>query len=329
MGCVDAAANGQLKFGFCLGGNLYGSNPDATYAARALGNLDSVVYLNTTLNTGHAHGLAKETLILPVLARDEEPQPTTQESMFSYVRYSDGGEARHIGPRSEISIVAELARLVLGQSGPIDWGRLADAREIRAVIGKVIPGWEKISEIDRTKQEFHITGRRLDEPNFPTANGRGRLHVHGALPALSGDGQQLRLMTVRSEGQFNTVVYEDYDLYRGQTRRDIILMHPDDLERLGLADGTRVRVHNETGGVNERFGNRLRQDQAGQCLDVLPPRPMPSCRGVSIPSLAPRRSKNVLVSVEPISGKAPAAASRGALEIVPAGASTRDQMRAC
>ena len=42
-------------------------------------------------------------------------------------------------------------------------------------------------------------------------------------------------MTVRSEGQFNTVVYEDYDLYRGQERRDVILLHPEICERLGIA----------------------------------------------------------------------------------------------
>ena len=29
MACIEAAAAGRLKFGFCLGGNLYGSNPDA------------------------------------------------------------------------------------------------------------------------------------------------------------------------------------------------------------------------------------------------------------------------------------------------------------
>ncbi len=53
-------------------------------------------------------------------------------------------------------------------------------------------------------------------------------------PPLRGEGNQLRLMTVRSEGQFNTVVYEEEDLYRGQDRRDIVLLHPDDLARLGL-----------------------------------------------------------------------------------------------
>ena len=46
--------------------------------------------------------------------------------------------------------------------------------------------------------------------------------------------RQLRLMTVRSEGQFNTVVYEEEDIYRGQERRDVILMNPADIERLGL-----------------------------------------------------------------------------------------------
>ena len=49
-------------------------------------------------------------------------------------------------------------------------------------------------------------------------------------------------MTVRSEGQFNTVVYEEADLYRGQTARDVILVHPDDIAALGLEANSRVKV---------------------------------------------------------------------------------------
>ncbi len=55
------------------------------------------------------------------------------------------------------------------------------------------------------------------------------------------------MMTVRSEGQFNTVVYEEEDLYRNQERRDLILMHPDDLKRLGLSHDQRVTVKSQTG----------------------------------------------------------------------------------
>ena len=57
MACMEGADTGELKVGFCLGGNLYGSNPDATFAEKSLNNLDQLTYLSTTLNTGHAFGL--------------------------------------------------------------------------------------------------------------------------------------------------------------------------------------------------------------------------------------------------------------------------------
>ncbi|HUY32265.1 MAG TPA: FdhF/YdeP family oxidoreductase [Pirellulales bacterium] len=264
LGCVEAAHSGRLKLGVCLGGNLYGSNPDAAFAADALAKLDFVVYLNTTLNTTHAHGLADETIILPVAARDEEPRPTTQESMFNYVRFSDGGPARHDGPRSEVRIVADMASRVLGREGPVDWDDLRDTGQIRKAIAAIVPGFEKLAEIDETKREFQIAGRVLHVPRFPTATGRAKLHTH-ALPDLLGGEGQLRLMTVRSEGQFNTVVYEEYDLYRGVDRRDVVLVHPGDIERLGLKADQRVSVRSETGvmaGIIVRAFPQIKQGNA-------------------------------------------------------------------
>ena len=246
MACMEAAAAGQVKFGFCLGGNLFGSNPDSVYAAKALGNLETLVQMSTTLNTGHAHGLARETIILPVLARDEEPQPTTQESMFNYVRLSDGGPRRHAGPRSEVEVIAEIAARVHGSSGPVDWRAMRDTGRIREAIAAIVPGFEKIGQIDRTKEEFQIAGRTFHQPTFGTDNGRAKIHTHD-LPSLAGSENELRLMTVRSEGQFNTVVYEEHDLYRGQDRRDVILIHPDDVARLGLQEDQRVTVRSTTG----------------------------------------------------------------------------------
>jgi anaerobic selenocysteine-containing dehydrogenase len=61
-------------------------------------------------------------------------------------------------------------------------------------------------------------------------------------------------MTIRSEGQFNTVVYEDYDLYRGVERRDVVLIHPDDMLRLGLDPSMTVTVHGPAGSLR---GQRL------------------------------------------------------------------------
>lgn len=57
-------------------------------------------------------------------------------------------------------------------------------------------------------------------------------------------------MTVRSEGQFNTVVYEDEDLYRGQERRDVVMMSQTDIDRLGLIADQRVSVVSNTDSLN-------------------------------------------------------------------------------
>jgi hypothetical protein len=95
------------------------------------------------------------------MARDEEPESTTQESMLNYVRLADGGVPAVDGAmRSEVTIVADLARRIL--------------------------------------------------PPFSVAPG------------------EFRLMTVRSEGQFNSVVYDEEDLYRGNRRRDVAMMNGDD-----------------------------------------------------------------------------------------------------
>ena len=55
------------------------------------------------------------------------------------------------------------------------------------------------------------------------------------------------LATVRSEGQFNTIVYEDHDSYRGAPHRWCVLIGPADLERLGVASGDRVTLRSAHG----------------------------------------------------------------------------------
>jgi molybdopterin-dependent oxidoreductase alpha subunit len=254
LSCVEAMQAGTVRHAWCLGGNLFGSNPDAQATAAAFGRLDSVAYLSTTLNTGHAWGRARHTLILPVKARDEELQPTTQESMFNYVRLSDGGPPRIPQARGEVEIVAELARRVLGEAGPVDWRAMEQHRTVRAAIAAVIPGFESIGRIDETRREFHIDGRTLHAPRFSTASGKARFHVT-RIPQLRLEGGELRLMTIRSEGQFNTVVYEEEDVYRGQERRDVILMNAADIARLGLRADQPVTVR---GPAGERRGVLVR-----------------------------------------------------------------------
>ncbi len=246
LSCVDAMHDGRMRGGWCLGGNLFGASPDARRTREAFGKLDSMVYFSTTLNTGHAWGRAKETMVLPMRVRDEESQPTTQESMFSYVRLSEGGPSRHDGPRGEVETIASIARGVLGDDGPIDWRSLLEHRNVRKLIATVVPGYESIADIDDTRREFHVGGRTFHQPKFATADGRAKFHVV-TLPHGDELNGRMRLMTIRSEGQFNTVVYEDEDIYRGQERRDVILMNSADIARLGLQMDQSVTVRSACG----------------------------------------------------------------------------------
>lgn len=246
MACMDAAHAGSMDFALCLGGNLYGSNPNSKRAFDAIRKLKTLVYFSTTLNTGHAWGTGEETFILPVLPRDEEQQATTQESMFSYVRLSDGGPTRHGNVRSEVSILAEIGRQIFPNDKRLDWSKMQSHAAIRELIADLIPGYEELKSIDATKQEFHVPGRSVDHYQFPTASGKAKFHAT-QLPEQNLSPGQLRLMTMRSEGQFNSVVYDEEDLYRGQERRDVILMNAADIKQLGLHPEQRIKIKSDTG----------------------------------------------------------------------------------
>jgi anaerobic selenocysteine-containing dehydrogenase len=173
---------------------------------------------------------------------------------------------------------------------------MQDTGKIRAAIAKVIPGFEKLAEIDRTKEEFQIPGRTFHQPKFPTPDGRAILHIHD-LPELRGAEGELRLMTVRSEGQFNTVVYEEEDIYRGQDRRDVILLHPEDMQRLNLAENQRVTVRSETGVMRGILARSFKEIRAGNALMYYPE------ANVLVPRTADPHSrtpafKSILVRVE-------------------------------
>jgi len=246
MMCMEAAHAGEMDFALCLGGNLYGSNPDQKYAAEAMNAISTIGYLSTTLNSGHAWGLGREIIILPVLPRDEESQPTTQESMFSFVRLSDGGPARFPGPRSEVSVLADLAINVFGKDSNVDFESLKSHAAIRNLIGELVPGYEATRGIDESKKEFHVGGRTPVDFRFPTPTGKARFNVV-SLPEQRCGADELRLMTVRSEGQFNSVVYDEEDLYRGQERRDVVLMNKDDMQARNLHRDQPIRIRSEVG----------------------------------------------------------------------------------
>lgn len=253
MAGMQAAARGDVDLAFMMGGNLYASNPDSNWAERALSKIGTRIFLTTTLNRGHLFGSESgESLILPVTARDEEWEATTQESMFNFVRLSDGGIHRLDNVRPESWIIAEIAGEVLGDQ-PIDFRQFRSHHRVREAIAATVPGMEDLKDLDVARREFHVRRRILHEPTFNTPSGKA-CFVTTAPPEPhepAGTTRQFMLSTVRSEGQFNSIVYEDEDVYRGTLTRWCVMMNPQDIERLGLTDESMVDLISDHGTMND------------------------------------------------------------------------------
>ncbi len=253
LACLEAADAGSVDLALCLGGNLYGASPDAAWTRQALDHIRSKIFLTTTLNEGHVHGNDQsEALVLPVTARDEEWEPTTQESMFNYVRLSDGGIQRLEGVRPEVAILTELGERALPDC-PVPFADFRHHRTIRQAIAAVIPELSELADIDVARQEFHVRGRLLHTPSFRTPSGRARFSVR-PLPTVQNEADaragRFLLGTVRSEGQFNTIVYERGDSYREAEHRWVVFMSPEDMEGLGVKRGDHVHVRSAQGRMD-------------------------------------------------------------------------------
>jgi molybdopterin-dependent oxidoreductase alpha subunit len=261
---VEAADAGKIDTLICLGGNLYGANPDAGQIKRALGKIQTIIYIATKPNPGHFHGLAAQnTLVIPVYTRFENPHKTTVESGNNFVRLNNVGTS-HLKSAdliSEVELLANIAQQLHG-THPVDWSQLHNPQYIRQLIAQTIPGYEKIGTIDQTQTEFTISGRIFTEPKFATPSGKAQLFVT-PLPTLPeprledfglSDHPQamtLILLTGRSYGQHNTVVYNPADKYRNMPHRNCILMNATDAESVGFTEHQRVTVQGNAGKLEQ------------------------------------------------------------------------------
>jgi molybdopterin-dependent oxidoreductase alpha subunit len=245
MAGMKAAHGGEIDAAIIMGGNLLQANPNAGWAREAMERIGFKLFLTTTLNRGHVDGIddAGESLVLPVTARDEEWEPTTQESMFNFVRLSDGGIDRLDNVRPEVTILADLGSRLLPES-PIDFQTFKKHRTIREAIARIVPGLEELGDIDVARREFHIKDRLLHTPQFNTPDGKAHFAVR---PTPKSHGGSLTLTTVRSEGQFNSIIYERTDSYRGNADRWTVMMNAADIAAHRLHDGARATLVSDHG----------------------------------------------------------------------------------
>jgi molybdopterin-dependent oxidoreductase alpha subunit len=241
-GVIDGSVRAMIQ----LGGNLVRSVPDHNAVIPAWRRLRLTVQIETKLNRSClVHG--EVSYILPCLGRIEidkqasGPQAVSMEDSTGCMHGSRGVAApasEHL--LSEPAIIAGIAKATLPPNPRIDWdGWVADYARIRDAIAETYP------------EIFHDFNQRMWQPGgfhrplgakeraWKTKTGKANFIAPKSLATDIDTPEEERdvvqLITLRSQGQFNTTVYSYRDRFRGvEGTRMVLFMHRNDIDRLEL-----------------------------------------------------------------------------------------------
>jgi len=268
MNTVEACEGiiaGKVKAFFGLGGNFVRAIPERGLMEDAWTRMELTVQIATKLNRSHLVN-GKSAYLLPCLGRTEEdiqasgPQTVTMEDTFSSIHGSIARRkpaSEHL--KSELAIVAGLAKTSLPPNPKVNWDDwVSDYGRVRDLIAETYP------------KEFHDFSARMFTPGgfyrgnaareriWKTKSGKAEFTTPTTLTSTGfGDAPgRYRLITMRSNDQFNTTIYGLSDRLRGiEGTRDVLLMNPEDIARAGLTDGQMVSlVSDADDGVHREVG---------------------------------------------------------------------------
>ena len=250
----EAMVKGDVKAVVNLGGNLVRSVPDRLQTEPAWSRLRLTVNVATKLNRSHlVHG--ELSYVLPCLSRIEihrtplGDQAVSMEDGTGCMHGSRGAtEPASEKARPEPFIVAGIAKATLGERSTVDWDAWRDDySRVRDEIATTYP------------DIFHDFNERMWQPGgfhrplparhreWKTKSGKAEFltpHSLGEDPDMPEKvPEALRLMTLRSDSQFNTTIYNIEDRFRGvKNTRMVILMNQADIDKRHLREGQKVTL---------------------------------------------------------------------------------------
>ena len=263
-----AIISGECQGFVQLGGNFLRAAPEHGKMKEAWAKLPITVHISTKLNKSHLTP-GEESWILPCLGRSEHDhqatgdQAVSMEDSFSHI-YGSVGKVKPAADTllSEPAIVAGIAKALLPPNVNVPWDEWVDDYSlVRHAIENCYP------------DKFANYNERLFEPGgfwkgnpaahreWETASGKAEFNVPRALNS-SGFAEKegrFRLVTLRSNDQFNTTIYGYDDRFRGiRGTRMVVMMNRGDMLKLGLSDGDKVALESDAEDGVERVVEGLR-----------------------------------------------------------------------
>lgn len=259
----EAVLDGTVQAFVGLGGNFLRAIPDQARIEPEWEKIRLTVQIATKLNRSHLFN-GRTAYLLPCLGRSEldeqasGPQTVTIEDTFSHIHGSRGHRtpaSPHL--KSELAIVAGIAKATLPPNPKVRWDEwTGDYALVRDLIAETY------------SEQFHDMNARMFQPGgfyrgnkarervWKTASGKAQFTAPEMLAATDvadADGRY-RLVTLRSNDQFNTTIYGYSDRLRGiEGKRDVLLISRADLAQAGLRAGQRVALVGDAGdGIARR-----------------------------------------------------------------------------
>jgi len=252
---VDAVKGliaGEVRAFVCLGGNLLRAVPEQKEMEKGWENLDVTVMVSTKLNRSHLFP-GKQAYILPCLSRLEMDrqasgsQTVTTEDSFSHISASIGKRtpaSPHL--KSELAIVAGIAKATLSDNPKLKWDEwTADYGLVRDLIEASYPKDFKDYNQRMFQPGGFFRGNDAHDRVWNTDEKKAVFTTPERLNALSFEERagRYRLVTMRSNDQFNTTIYGYSDRFRGiEGTRDVVMMCEEDIEAAGLSAGQSIRL---------------------------------------------------------------------------------------
>lgn len=249
---VKGLMDGTVKAFISLGGNLVRAVPDQREMERVWAAQELAVMVSTKLNRSHLFP-AKVAYILPCLARTEIDkqatgnQTVTTEDSFSHISASVGRRKPASKLlKSELAIVAGIAKATLVPHPKLKWDKwTSDYGLVRDLIEYSYPKDFSNYNARMFQPGGFYRGNSAHEREWKTPEKKAVFTTPAQLNALSfadADGR-FRLITIRSNDQFNTTIYGYSDRFRGiEGTRDVVLMCEEDIKATGLTEGQTVAL---------------------------------------------------------------------------------------
>ncbi|UZK68260.1 FdhF/YdeP family oxidoreductase [Sphingomonas sp. S1-29] len=236
--------DGSVKALIGLGGNFLRAVPETGPMEAAWPNLRLSVQIATKLNRNHLFA-GDVTYLLPCLGRIERDMQATGaqvvsvEDSTSCIHGSRGKAdpaSKHL--MSEPAIVGAIAKRILPPNPAIDWDAwVGDYALIRDAIEATYP--DKFADYNArlfTPGGFW-RGNKAAERIWQTQSGKAEFLAPTGLSAtgFADAPGRYRLMTLRSNDQFNTTIYGYHDRFRGvKGTRDVLFMNIHDMAAAGV-----------------------------------------------------------------------------------------------